>query len=136
MKRIGALVLVVAAAALLSGAANGKDLQHLEVGSLTLKDKDGKKLAWLGVKADGSPLLALYDKDGTRRAVLKTSTRGSAGLAVLDKDGKPRAAFGVRVDGSASLVLAGKDGTELAKIAENTLTLFDAKGNVIWQAPR
>jgi len=47
MKRIGALVLVVAAAVVLSGAADGKDLPDLEVGSLTLKDKAGKVRAML-----------------------------------------------------------------------------------------
>ena len=41
MKRIGALGLVVAAVVLLSGAAKGKELEHLEVSSLTLKDEDG-----------------------------------------------------------------------------------------------
>ncbi len=45
MKRIGTLVVVAAAAVLLSGAANGKALPDLEVGSLTLKDKDGKRRA-------------------------------------------------------------------------------------------
>ncbi len=89
MKRIGALVLAVAAVVLLSGQAKGKDLPDLEVGSLTLKDWEGKT-----------------------RAALSTG-----GLVLRDKDGKPRAHLGVVADGAF-------------------LTLFDAKGNVLWQAPR
>ena len=94
MKRIGAFVLLVAAAVLLSGAAKEKDLQDLEVRSLTLKDKDGKTRATLGAGANGS------------------------GLVCLDKDGKMRARLGVYADGSP------------------WLEMFDAKGDVLWQAPR
>ena len=69
MKRVGAFVLLMAAVVLLSGQANGKDLQHLEVGSLTLKDEDGKTRAWLGVIGDGSSL-ELFDKYGKERVRL------------------------------------------------------------------
>ena len=41
MKRIGAFVLLLAAVVLLSVQAKGKDLPHLEVASLTVKDQDG-----------------------------------------------------------------------------------------------
>ena len=175
MKRIGALVLVVAAAVLLSGAAQGKDLPHLEVGSLTLKDKAGKMRASLRARADGPVWLALFDKDektrarlfaaadgrprlallgkaGERQATLTVFADGSPGLLLHDKDGKPRATLTVVADGSPSLALFDKDGNQRAtlgvtgtvhkrtgaetKTSAGTLTLFDAKGDVLWQAPR
>ncbi len=184
MKRIGALVLMVAAAVVLSGAANGKDLPDLEVGSLTLKDKDGKVRAQLGEGADGSGQLRLYDKNGKRRAMLsaladgtgvhlsnKAGTPraslavladGSSGLVLSDKDGKtgaalrarpaqlrlydkagkPRALLSAAADWSATLILFVKDVTPRAVLdvdaddGSPSLTLFDAKRKVIWQAPR
>ncbi len=118
MKRIGALVLVVAAAVLLSGAANGKDLQHLVVGALTLKDKGGETRAHFITHADGSPSLTLFDKAGKPRANL-SMLAGKPALILFDKAGKPRAALGADAD----------DGSP-------SLTLYDAKGSVLWQAPR
>ena len=207
MKRIGALVLVVAGAVVLSGAAQGKDLPHLEVASLTVKDQDGdvrarlspletgaslnlydkggktqaefrtvadvgsglilagkdgvqatltvgagssalrlrdkggKLRAELAAAADGSPALALFDKAGGLRAVLDVDADGS--LFLYDKDGKVRAGLTVLGDGSPSLLLFDKEETPRAvldtgttKTAAGTLTLYDAKGDVIWQAPR
>ena len=118
MKRIGALVLLVAAAALLSGQAKGKDLQDLEVGSLTLKDKAGKTRARLRALEDGPVVLGLFDKDETLRATLGALEDGTVTLALCDKDGKPRAMLSVDADESPAL------------------TLRDAKGDVIWKAPR
>ncbi len=158
MKRIGALVLMVAAAVVLSGAANGKDLPDLEVGSLTLKDKDGKPRAALGASADGAVGLLLSDKAGKTRAHLVVGVDGSPVLALYDKDGKVRASLYVGVassgpgwpqTGSPGLDLYDKDGQTRATLGvsmvdrllapvrtEWTLTLFDAKGVVLWQEPR
>ena len=79
MKRIGALVLVVAAAALLSEMADGKALPDLEVESLALKDKDGKTRAQLAM-VDGTPSLALFDKAGETR-VWGNPSRFESGLS-------------------------------------------------------
>ncbi len=152
MKRIGALVLMVAAAVVLSGAADGKDLPDLEVGSLTLKDKDGKTRALLGPSAGGAVGLLLTDKAGKTRAYLVVEANGSPVLALSDKAGKTRAHLVVGVDGSPALVLYDKDGQTRAtlgvtntvdkrtgaktKTTEGTLTLSDAKGGVLWQEPR
>ena len=167
---VAAVVLLVAAVVLLSGQAKGKNLQDLEVRSLTLKDKAGKRRALLAVVADRSPTLALFDKDGKLRAQFRVGADGSPGLflhdkttmprAALildglflhDKDSKTRAALTAGEDGSTGLVLFDKDGKKRAtlgvtttvnkrtgaetKTAESTLTLFDAKGGVIWRAPR
>ncbi len=116
MKRIGTLVLVVAAAVLLSGAANGKDLPDLEVASLTLTDKDGKKLAWLGVNADGSPSLILADKAGKPRTALGVLADGSAALDLYDKAAKTRARLSVPADGSPGVFLYDKAGTTRARL--------------------
>ena len=169
MKRLGTVVLVVAAAVLLSGAAQGKELQHLEVGSLALMDKAGKVRATLA-EEDGAVALAFYGRDGRRRAVLSMHADGSPGLLLYDKNGKPRAVLSV-FENSAALLLFDKDGKTRATLgvdadgrevglrlydkaaepravlgatttgaktrtAESALTLFDAKGEVIWQAPR
>ncbi len=118
MKRIGALVLLMAAVVLLSGQAKGKaPLPDLEVGSLTLKDKDGKSRVVLFAPAHGSPGLSLYDKDGQVRVRLTVHWDGLPALYLYDKDGKTR----------MRLVVEG---------GLPRLTLFDAKGDVLWQAPR
>ncbi len=154
MKRIGAVVLLVAAAVLLSGATQRKDLPDLEVRSLTLKDKDGKTRAALGASADGAVGLLLTDKDGKTRAYLVVEANGSPLLALTDKDGKRRAHLHVGVNGSPVLALSDKDGQTMAQAAlgvittvdkrtgaetkttAGTLTLIDGKGDVLWQAPR
>jgi hypothetical protein len=151
MKRIGVLGLVVAAAVLLSGQAKGKDLQDLVVGSLTLKDKDGKTRAQLHVDEDGSASLLFRDKDGKTRALLSVLANGPPGLYLYDKYGRARAALYVDA-GVPVLNLSDKGGRTRAalgvtttvdkrtgaetKTTESTLTLFDAMGNVIWKAPR
>ena len=163
MKRIGAFVLLMAAVVLLSGQAKGKDLQHLEVRSLTLKDAEGKALArftvmdgtaalvlldrngkvraLLHVLADRSPGLGLYDKDGKTGAALLLLPDGSPALNLFDKARKKRAALAVVADQPA-LTLYDKAGTPRAVLdvdaddGSPSLTLFDAKGNVLWQAPR
>ena len=158
MKRIGALVLVVAAAALLSGAAQGKELPHLEVASLTVKDQDGDVRAKLSPLETGASL-NLYDKGGKTQAEFRTVAdvgsglilagkdgvqatltvgAGSSALDLYDKDGKVRAGLTVLGDGSPSLLLFDKEETPRAvldtgttKTAAGTLTLYDAKGDVI-----
>ena len=93
MKRIGTLVVVVAAAVVLSGAADGKDLPDLVVRSLTLKDKDGKTRARLAMVYE-SPHLDLFDKDGKRRVML-SAIHDRADLVFFAKDGKSRVSLGL-----------------------------------------
>ena len=63
-----------------------------------------------------TPGLTLFDGAGEARALL-TGADGS--LFLYDKDGEPRAVLDVDTD----------DGSP-------SLTLFDAKGDALWQAPR
>ena len=58
------------------------------------------------------------DRDGKVRAELCTRPSGRSGLRLTDKNGTVRGFFGTEADGSPFL------------------TLYDAKGNAIWQAPR
>ena len=118
--------------------------------SLNLFDKGGKMRVWLSTMADGSVALALLDKDGTTRMALGVAAKGPA-LAFSDKEGKVRVGLSVDADG-AVLRLADKDGNPRATLGvpttvnkrtgaetettAGTLTLFDAKGDVLWQAPR
>ena len=119
---------------------------------LHLYDKNGKNRATLGTLVDGSPRLLLYDKSGNARMSLGALNDGLSRLALYDKNGKTRAALRALGDGSPSLVLSDRDGNVRAelggttivdkrtgaetKTAESSLTLFDAKGTVIWEAPR
>ena len=138
MKRIGALVLVVAGAALLSGQAKGKDLPDLEVGSLTLRDKDGRRRAVLSARADGPVRLALIDKEG--KALAGFIMGEFAAVFLSDKAGTMRVKLGLAPDGSPALILSDKDGRPRAGIdvlaGSPTLTLYDANGDVIWKAPK
>ena len=49
-------------------------------------------------------------------------------MILLDRDGNVRAELGVTTT-------VDRRGAEI-KTAESSLTLFDAKGDLIWQAPR
>ena len=67
----------------------------------------------------------------------------AAGAAALPPKTVPAASFRQSsrcygADGSPILFLRDKDGTARAALADGTptLTLFDAKGGVLWQAPR
>jgi hypothetical protein len=101
---------------------------------------------------DGSSRLLLYDKNGKNRAALGAYADGSSRLILFDTNGKKRAALRAFADGSPSLILRDKSGTARAELgvtrtvnprtgaetttAENTLTMYDAKGDMIWQEPR
>ena len=86
--------------------------------TLGLADKDGKVRVALSAHApDGSPTLGLHDKDGKVRVVLSANPAGSA-MGLMDKDGKVRAALETGADGSPGLKLS------------------DAKGKLIWKAPK
>ena len=78
--------------------------------------------------ADGSPGLFLHDKDAKTRVALTAGADGTA-LILYDKDWKTRATLGVTTG------FDKRTGAE-TKTAESTLTLFDAKGDVLWQAPQ
>ena len=54
---------------------------------------------------------------------------GSPSISLLDAKERPRARLGV------TEMKVKPTGAEI-KTAENTLMLFDEKGDVIWQAPR
>jgi hypothetical protein len=129
MRRAGVVAVAVAAAVFLMGQDKAKDLLEIEVQSLKVRAKDGRARATLGADADGSLSLAFADKNFKVRAVLATLPNGSPFLRLADKNGKMRAVLGVTP--TYHKVTGGQ-----TKTAENTLTLLDAKGKVIWQAPQ
>jgi hypothetical protein len=80
-----------------------------------------------------------------------TGTVGSPGLFLADTNSRERAALGTRPEGSPFLRLSDRHGTTRAVVGvtttydktgaegispENTLTLIDRKGKVIWRAPK
>ena len=62
------------------------------------------------------------------RLRLASMDSGSPALRVMDKDGRNRAVLGATTTVDKN--------TGETKTAESMLTMYDAKGNVIWQAPR
>jgi hypothetical protein len=75
------------------------------------------------------PSLTPWDKNEKARVHLWLQPDGSPALNLEDTSGKTRAVLGVTG-------LANQETGVETKTAENTLTLLDAKGNGIWQAPR
>jgi len=101
-------------------------------GGLSVYDRNGRQALAVGVGKVGgvgknvAGLFLLGEKNV--RASLQVAADGSPALRLSDKDGRTRALLGV----TEAVNKAGKK----TKTAENTLTLYDAKGNVIWQTPR
>ncbi|MHC4137873.1 MAG: hypothetical protein ACYS0K_23270 [Planctomycetota bacterium] len=117
MRRIGAVGVAVAAAVFLVGQGKEKVPPNLVARSLTLKDKEGTVHAYLAAGVDGSSLIFVDKAHKMRASLIVGGVRG-ARLTFHDRDGKARAGLGTLVSGSPHV------------------TLSDAKGNVIWQAPR
>jgi hypothetical protein len=116
MRRIGAVCLALVAAVFLMGQEKAKELPDLEVGSLKVKDKDGKVRVFL--RPEGRGALVLYDGNLKARATLGVALDGEAGLLLYDGNLKARAMLGTAHDGTPGL------------------KLFDPKGKVIWKAPK
>ncbi|MHC4818403.1 MAG: hypothetical protein ACYTF8_10145 [Planctomycetota bacterium] len=124
--------------------------QNGGVPQLQFLDGTGRTHITLGETPHG-PLLRLRDKK-TTRIVLSTDHDGSASVLLTDKAGRSRCGLGTDPDGSPSIEVWDKDGGLRAvlgesdsidkatgkstKKGESALTLFDAKGNLLWQAPR
>ena len=119
MRRIGVVAVAVAAAVFLIGQGGGraKEPPNLVARSLTLKDKEGTVRATLAAGVDGS-CLVFVDEAHKVRASLIVANDGYADLTFRDSDGKVRTQLGTFVRGSPNL------------------RLFDAKGKVIWKAPK
>ncbi|MHC4137639.1 MAG: hypothetical protein ACYS0K_22055 [Planctomycetota bacterium] len=164
MRRIGAVGVAVAAAVFLIGQGKDKELhvQSLRVGGkdgwatlsakhLSFMDK-ARTLRVLLTREHGGASLMFADGNGKLRAVLSTTEVGSTRLRLSDHNDEMRALLRVLPDGSPSLGLYDKNGRDRAvlgvtttvdkktgaetKTAESTLTLYDAKGKVIWKAPK
>jgi len=158
MRRIGAVAVAVAAAVFLIGQGKDKELPDLEVRSVTVKDADGKVRAFLGLDGDGSPYLRVgsrFDHHADLRPkelmiagakyprVILGVHRVVAGevLYFADEKGTLRAKLDTHANGPAALRLYDKDRQERALLCTgikglpSPLTLYDAKGNVIWKAP-
>ena len=89
MKRIGALVLLLAAVVLLSGQAKGKP-RIVEAEKFVLRNDEGV-WAELGLGEKGFVRLVLRDKRGNDRVFLGADPYGEvAGLTVRDRAGKSR----------------------------------------------
>jgi hypothetical protein len=98
-----------------------------EVGGLDLIDSTGGTRASLEV-SEHSASLGLFDSNEERRVMLHVF-EDSPTLDLLDKHGGTRATLGVTT-------AVNKVTGAIMTTAENTLTLLDAKGKVIWKAPK
>ena len=125
---------------------------------LAVRDTDGKIRLTITLRND-SPLLLFSGKDGTQRVLLTTEPGGtsslefidpraktraalsSVGLVLNDKGGNPRAALVTQDDGRSHLVFTDEDAKTRATLSADrdgnpSMSLQDAKGKVIWQAPK
>jgi hypothetical protein len=156
MRRIAAVTVAVVAVVVLVGQGKEDKLPDLEVRSLTVKKGDAHVSLFIN---KGQPYVQLKDSDGRMRAQLYVSPSICEPVLVLnDQDGRLRASLslwngprldlygGKRARGKmlASLsafkdvpFLRFRDTSETTRaLLAHTLQLFDAKGDVIWQAPR
>ncbi|MHC4133581.1 MAG: hypothetical protein ACYS0K_01230 [Planctomycetota bacterium] len=128
MWRIGAAAVAVVAAVFLIGQGKRKELQDIEVRTLTVKDEAGVVCARLGATE-----LIFLDKHGKDRATFGAGD-GVAGLTFT-----PTFQLGASF-GSQALNLY--DENRKLRLSLKTwrgspsLRFYDAQGNVIWQAPR
>ena len=119
MRRLGAVGVAVAAAVFLIGQGKEEELPDLVARSLTLKDEDGN-----------TRLEARTDR-------MEFSTKGGTVLLslVAGSGDKPLTFVRVGDETKAQILLSAWHGAE-TKTAESMLILRDAKGKVIWQAPK
>jgi len=159
MRRIGVVAAAVAAAVFLIGQGKDREPPDLVVRSLRVQDEKGKVRASLRMTADGA-ILGFYDDDGKMRIML--GAKGDRhSLKFIDTAGESRATFGTTA-GFPALKLAEGSGTTRVLLSATpgfrglylrdkddmpravlemvdgspTFKFGDAKGNVIWQAPR
>jgi hypothetical protein len=122
------------------GQEKAKELPDLEVRSLTVKDKDGKRRAALATLPNGRTQLVFSDANGNMRARL--SSGAMTGLALKDRAGKTRVRLGTMLDGAPRLSMWDEDGNSRATLTVfpepggSVLDLSDKSGKVIWQAPQ
>ena len=110
---------------------------------LGFSDTNGKKVAWLDVTATNMTL-ALGGDDAKSRALIDVQAVGNATLILLDANKKPRGAMGLTAAGDTFLSLADAQGTQRviqivqasAPEAPVSMSMFDAAGKKIFQAPR
>ena len=120
--------------------------------TLTLYDQDGKGRVVLAVDSDGSPALAMNDKTGTPRVGLAVATQGSGGLVLYGNGNAARASLGLGTDWSPYLVFLDDNGnvrtalgqsealppalTKTFRLADYSMVLLNAKGEMLWSAPQ
>ena len=117
----------------------------------TLELLDKNERVRLKLSGSGGPRLTLYDGNKTIQVMLSALDEQAPSLDICDTRGEGRVSLGVSNE-LPFVHLLDKNGRSRATIgaaeisdertgaktttAENTLTLFDAKGKVIWQAPK
>ena len=166
MRRIGAVGVAVAAAVFLVGQGKDKEPPDLVVRSLTVKDKDGNSRIRLSAGIDGGARrteLTLADQMGMRRIELSAGDHTTS-MRFMTPDGKllhnveavhssrqlsewtlngPQGRMRSRLSlGADSATFGLSDGSNsrvaLEALWDGTtrLRIFDAKGKVIWKAPK
>ena len=138
MKRAGGLALVAVACVVLIGQGKAKELPDLVAKSLTIKDENGKELAFLGADVGWPALLRFTSKDGG--AFFGTSPAGTPHLYIGDNANRARVSLGLTPHGAPTLGIRDENGVNrlllgIARDGGGYLTLQDAKGKMTWQAP-
>ncbi len=110
MKRAGAVVLLLAGAAVLMGGQDQPKGKSAEPEKYVLRDDKGNERAWLGMAKDG-PALRFRDEKGKDRVWLGL-LKDTPGLVFSDDNGKRRAAMST---GKGTVSLVFYDDSEKAR---------------------
>ncbi len=151
-RRLACVLLAALGAVVLTAQAQPKEPKELSVRSMTLVDDEGIAACKLWYPPRGCPELLFFDADQKVRLALGLSDEGWPALAMLNGQGKSQIDLFAHTKGTACLDFTDSSGTERLrlglemKIPKNAfsptprllggLTIHDAKGDVIWQAPR
>jgi hypothetical protein len=144
-----ALRLEEAGAALVFWSERGEERVHLGCRKasnlLALTDPAGNDRIVLEVAYDRSASININDMHELNRAQLSVDELGDPEMSLWDGQGKMRGALSLR-EGRPRVFIAdrtmreravlGVAGSGKERTEENAVTLFDAAGKVIWQAPK
>jgi len=138
VKRIGALLFILASSLLLVGALSSPP-RIVGAEHFVLRDPGGKVRARLSTVGD-STVLSFQDHNGLIRSSLTVGDDGFPGLVFHDRHGEVRVFLGV-VDGEPLLMLRDRQGKQRAMVklrkedGAPLLFVTDADGKTLWHAP-
>jgi len=143
MRRLGAVgVALVAAVFLMGQGGRGRIMGR----SLELRDGKGITRAKIGVLENEMSYIKFSHKDGKPRATLFVGSQGDSTLMFTDQSGVNRLVMGLDPDGGPFVSLFDKQNKARLRAGVRQVVgapgewpfveLLDARGRVVWQAPK